>query len=69
MILYPNIEGLKYFLYLSTIDREITYLPQEIREIIWNFSEKKAYMECKISNIIMKLYLSYNIPYIVNLHP
>jgi hypothetical protein len=58
MIYYPNIEGIKYFLYLSTIGQDISYLPVEIREIIWNYCEKNAYMICCINNSInLKLYM------------
>ena len=52
MINYLNIEGIKYFIYLSTIGRDICYFPQEIREIIWGFYEKKAYIICHINNNI-----------------
>ena len=60
MIFYPNVDGFKYFIYLSTIGRDICYLPQEIREIIWEFYEKKAYMICNLNNNI-EIKLSINI--------
>ena len=59
MIFFPNTDGLKYFLYISTLGQDILYLPEDIRKIIWTMSEKIAYMSCRINNdVIMKLRLT-----------
>ncbi len=50
MINFPNINGLKYFIGLCTINRGLPYLPIEIREIIWNMSEKIPHIICCICN-------------------
>jgi hypothetical protein len=58
MIFYPNIEGIKYFLYLITTANHIIYLPPEIREKIWIQCEKQPYMLCSINNgTKIKLYI------------
>ena len=50
MINYPKIDGLKYFINLCTLDRNFIYLPREIRETIWNVSDKTAYIICNLNN-------------------
>lgn len=59
MILYPNIEGIKYFIYLITNNKNFIFFPQEIREKIWNMCEKKPYMLCNLNdNIKIKLFIN-----------
>ena len=57
MIHFPNMEGLKYFMYLCTFnhDNPYLYLPEEIREIIWNNSEKNMYINCYVNDIEVRL--------------
>ena len=59
MFCNPNINGLKYFLYIFNIYKNIPYLPEEIREIIWKMSEKIPYIICLVNNNIeLKLKLN-----------
>lgn len=50
-----NREGIKYFINIITRNREIPYIPIEIREIIWDYANNIGFMKCKIANIIIKL--------------
>lgn len=62
MIHSPNLDGLRYFIYQCTISQKIPFLPREVREIIWNMSEKKSYIVCVIdNNIEVRLDISVNV--------
>ena len=52
MIYCPNLEGLKYFIWLCTIDKGIPNLPLDIRTLIYDKYEKQMYVECLIKDAV-----------------
>ena len=48
-------KGIKFFIYSVTINKTLPYLPEELREIIWNYANDFLFLECKVGNLIIKL--------------
>ena len=50
--------SITYFMYILSLNKEIPYIPREVREIIWEKYFTVPYMSCIICNQVM---LNFNI--------
>lgn len=49
-----NIEGLKYFIYNITINKnKVLELPEGIRQFIWKFSHNYPFIQCYICDKVL----------------
>ena len=49
-----NVEGLKYFIYNITINKnKALELPQEIRQLIWKFAHNYPFIQCYICDKVL----------------
>lgn len=48
-----NLFGLKYFIYITSLYKNLHYLPIEIRKIIWNKYHNVYNLNCYICNTIL----------------
>ena len=49
-----NLEGLKYFIYNITINKNTKLeLPEEIRRLIWKFAHYYPYIQCYICDKVL----------------
>lgn len=53
-----NKESIKYFIYIISLNKELPYIPREIREIIWKKYFTEPYISCIICNQVI---LNFNI--------
>ena len=53
-----KIDGIKYFIYLISQNKEIPYIDTDIRKIIWDYAMQPMYVLCNISNdMSVRLYI------------
>jgi len=57
-----NLNGLKYFIYLSSLCDYLYYLPIEIRKIIWKKYHTVLTINCYICNTVLVNFEIYNYP-------
>jgi len=53
-----KIDGIKYFIYLISQNKEIPYIDTDIRKIIWDYAMQPMYVLCNINNdMSVRLYI------------
>jgi len=58
MSLNIKIDGIKYFIYLISQNKEIPYIDTDIRKIIWDYAMQPMYVLCNINNdMSVRLYI------------